>query len=249
MTLAATLAAAVVLPSAPLLIPGVSARPPAATDAVRAAIGHALAALPPHDLRILLAGAGVPGDAGVYTAGRADLGGLSRPELAASLGTPLPLAAALGAATGLDVRDGAVPVDLAVLALQAVRAGDCPTVAVAVPWSEGASLVALGARLREALPAGAVVIAAGDLSAGLGAQSPRPKAADGAAWNEAALLALGGGDAAAVAALGPVRAAAAAARGWPALAVLLGLLDSAPASLEVRCAAAPRGVGYVVAGT
>lgn len=244
------LAAAVVLPTAPLLVPGLSARPPAAADAVRAAIDEAVAALPSHDLRILLAGANGPGDAGVCTRDRADLGGLSRPELSVTLGTPGELAAALGDATGLAPLGGDVPVDLAVLALHAARAGDVPTVAIALPWSEGAALVALGARLGAALPARrTVVIAAGDLSAGLGPASPRPGAAGGPAWNEAALAALGGGDATALAGLGPAPAVAAAARGWPALTVLLGLLGTAGMSLTVHCADAPRGVGYVVAGT
>jgi len=246
-----TFAAAVVLPSAPLLLPGVSARLPVATAAVRAAIDEALAALPPHDLRILLAGAAEPDAAGVYVRDRVDLGGLSRPELSVALGTPGELAAALGDAAGLAPLGHDVPVDLAVLALHAARAGHVPSVAIAVPWSAGDALPALGARLGAVLPAGlrAVVVAAGDLSAGLGATSPRPAADGGQAWNDAVLGALGDGDAATLAGLGPERAAAAAARGWPALTVLLGLLAGAGARLSVRCADAPRGIGYVVAGT
>lgn len=245
-----TLAAAVVLPSAPLLAPGVSARPPVATDAVRAAIEGAVAALPPHDLRILLAGATEPGDAGVFLRQGADLGGLSRPELSVALETPGEFAAALGDAMGLATLGGDVPVDLAVLALHAARAGDVPTVAIGLPWSEGAALLDMGVRLGAALPAlRTVAIAAGDLSAGLGAASPRPGATGGEAWNDAALAALGDGDTAALGRLGPAAATAAAVRGWPALTVLLGLLAPAGMALRVHCADVPRGVGYVVAGT
>jgi hypothetical protein len=245
-----TLVAAVVLPSAPLLLPGASARPPAATDAIRAAIDQALAGLPPHDLRVLLAGAAAPDEAGVRTAGRADLGGLSRPDLSVTLQTAQGAADDAAAATGLTPRGGELPVDLAVLALQAARAGVAGTLAVALPWTDGATLTGIGERLIAALPAAAraVVVAAGDLSAGLGAKSPRPGAADGAAWNEAAVAALHAGDAHALAALGPGAAGDAVARGWPALTALLGALGSAGLRLTVRCTDAPRGVGYVVAG-
>ena len=245
-----TLAGAVVLPAAPVLVPGMSQALPPELHPVRDTVGALAARLPAHELLVLLAGA-PPGDGGgVWAAGAADLGGLSRADLGVGL-TPWPAAAELAGALGLAQRDDALPVDLAVLALQSQRHAPSPGVlCVAAPWDAGERLLGLGAALVEVTGGQPVaVVASGDLSAGLTEKAPRHLVDGAQDWDRAALAALRSGEGEALAGLGPDEAARVASRGWPALVVLLGALRAGGLALRDVEYAAPRGVGYVLAAT
>lgn len=249
------LVGAAVVPSAPILLPGVSQAPPAELEPVAGHVARILAALPAHEVLVLLAAAGDGAPAGIHVGAHADLGGLSRPDLRAPLRTPPHVVEAVAAACGLSAVAGPPPVDLATLLLQAerFRRGGSPAavVAVAVPWDFGEATAALGAKLLAALPADAgpvVAVAAGDLSAGLTEKAPRHLVPGAAEWDAAAVDALERGDVAALAELGPQEARRVASRSWPALTALLGGLDGL--GLRLDCVyAAPRGVGYVVGST
>lgn len=245
-----TLAGAVVLPAAPVLVPGMSEAMPQELHPVRDTVGALAARLPAHELLVLLAGAPLGDGGGVWAAGGADLGGLSRADLGVSL-APWSGAAELAGALGLAQRDDALPVDLAVLALQSQRHAASPAVVcVAAPQDAGARLLGLGAAMAEATGGQpVVVVAAGDLSAGLTEKAPRHLVEGAQEWDEAALAALRNGDGDALGALGPDEAARVTSRGWSGLVVLLGALRAGGLTLRDVEYAAPRGVGYVLAAT
>lgn len=242
------LAGAAVVPSAPVLVPGMTAGPlPSALAALADELATALAALAPSDPVLLLAGAPGSGDGAVYEVGEADLGGLARPDLHARVTVP-PLASRIADALALPLRGGPLPVDLAVLALHAAAAPARPVAPVAVPWLPGARLLELAERLAAVLHEGRVsVLASGDLSAGLTEKAPRHLVPGAQEWDRMAHDALRDGDVAALAALGPQEARRVASRSWPALVVLAGLLSADGVTPTIRQYAAPRGVGYLVA--
>lgn len=235
------------LPTAPITLDGVSATVPRDLAAVRGACARALAGLAPADMAVLIAGQAPT----LACAGRAavDLAGYGLPHLVATLQVDAAATAAAQAATAAArLDDGLLPPDLSVLALHAT-ALEVPVVALAVPAAASAAdLQAAGAALAHGLAGRrAVVLAAGDLSAGLRADSPRPSIPGAAAFDERVVAALDGGRPDAIARLGPAEAARVHARGWAALTVLAGVCAAARLATVVRCYAAPRGVGYVVA--
>lgn len=241
-----SISAAAVIPSAPVLLPGVSpSLPPEFAETVTqvtAAVAELMASLDESAVLVLLAGAPDVESAGVYLTPQADLGGLSRPDLSAPL-TIATQASEYAAELGLAVRDQDLPVDVAVLALQVAHAGwSGPVLPIAVPWDDDAALVQLGTALARHDVA---VLAAGDMAAGLSAKAPRHEVAGAAEWDAAATAAVGAGDVAGLAALGPEEARRVGSRGWSALVVLLGALEAGGLKLSVAYDA-PRGVGYVV---
>jgi len=244
-----SISAAAVIPSAPVLLPGASpSLPPEFAETVTqvtAAVGGLIASLDGSEALVLLAGAPDAESAGVYLTPQADLGGLSRPDLSTAL-TTATQASELAAELGLAVRTQDLPVDVAVLALQAAHAGwSGPVLPIAVPWDDGAALVQFGSMLARYDVA---VLAAGDLAAGLSTKAPRHEVTGAAEWDAAATAAVGAGDVAGLEALGPAEARRVGARAWPALVVLLGALKAGGLGLSVAYDA-PRGVGYVVGST
>lgn len=247
-------AGAAVVPAAPMLVPGMTQVLPSELAVVRDRVDRTLAALPPHDLLLILTGASRPQDEGVYAGGVADLGGLSRPDLHAPAGHCAVEAGRAAESTGLAERGGAWPVDAAVLALlawpHAVDGGARGAMAAALGFHDGERLGALMDGVAGALgDARVAVVASGDLSAGLTEKAPRHLVAGAAEWDDAARAAIAQGDVDALAGLGPDEAGRVASRGWPALVGLLHLLREAGLGLETVEYAAPRGVGYVVAAT
>jgi hypothetical protein len=248
------LVGAVVIPSAPILVPGMSEAPPAELDAVRDAVAEAVAALPPHHLLLLLSGAWADGQAGVYGGGVADLGGLGRPDLVAGIGGFPFEAERVAALAGLPQRQGPLPVDLAALALlawpAAERVGAARTLPVALAFADAVELAEAARGIDAALepiPFPVAAVVAGDLAAGHTARSPRHVVAGSQEWDAAAVRAVTMGVWKDLADLGPGEARRVGARGWPALVALGALLADAHAAMEIRYSGAPRGVGCLVA--
>ena len=140
-----------------------------------------------------------------------------------------------------------VPAAAAVLALQV--GGPWPVCWVQVPRGVTfAALAGLGEELVErSMAERYVVVAQGDLSAGLRADSPRPGIPGAAMWDEQAVGAIDASRLEALAKLGPEEAARVHALGWAPLATLAGICRAARLATVVRHYSAPRGVGYVVA--
>lgn len=234
------LVGAAIIPTAPLLVPGVSATLPDGVAEVRTAVDAALRDLPRAETVVLLAAASEPG---VYEKAEASLAGFGRPDLAASV----PVADAEGL-SGPHRRDGPLPPGLAVLAL--LFGERAPVVPIAVDAQASARMLAA----RGAAIAGGsnarriVVLAAGDLSAGLDERSPRYHIEGAVAWDERAVVAISDHDPDALAALGPDEARRVGALGWAPMVVVQAACVQAGLSLEVRRYSAPRGVGYLVAG-
>ncbi len=232
---------AAVVPSAPLLVRGVSATLPAPVSLVRDAVDAALAALPAADVTVLLA----VGSAGVHDTATASLAGIGRPDLLATVPVDAAAASAIAAATGWP-RVVAEPLPLGLTVLALLTGAPC-VVPVAVPADApfdvlaGAGAALAGAGVR------ATVVAAGDLSSGLTERSPRYRIDGAQAWDERAVAAVAAGDGDGLAQLGPVEARRVGALGWAPLAVLHGAATRAGLAMAVRTYAAPRGVGYLVA--
>lgn len=241
-----TRATALVLPSAPVLVPGVtdtvSAELAAAQRAVRRAARSA-----PRRAAVMIA----PGEPGVVLGARASLRAAGRDDLARELRPAQELARRLGARLGCTVRQPSeLALGPAVLAL--LGRFDQPIVTVQVPTTQTsrrlrrtAERIAVALREAEAL----IVTAAGDGAAALAPSAPltdRPEAHD---WQRRYLTAVQSGDAAALATLGPGAAARVGAQGWAPAVVLICLVEAGlvPA-LQLRYDGAPHGVGYVVAG-
>ena len=239
--------AAAILTTAPLLVPGASATLPEGVDTVCDALDAALDRLPDHDVAVLIA-AGAQG--GVYDSARASLAAVGLPQVAAKAEVDGGLAEALSGKLQYPVQRGeALPLDLASLTL--IVGNDRPVVPVEVPSSAAFDvLVAVGMGVAGALEDSeqrAVVVSAGDLSAGVDERSPL-YVIDGAADFDARVLDIvDSGRLDGLGRLGPEEARRVGARGWPALAVLHGALERAKIGLVRRHYSAPRGVGYLIA--
>lgn len=235
--------AAAVLPTAPLLVPGVSAVLPDGIAPVCDAIDAVVEALSA-DLVVALAA----GDGTVYGRAAASLEGIGRGDIVADARVDAEAAAAVSHATNLRLdTDSPLPLGLAVLAL---RVRDiAPVVAITVPATASfAALTRIGAAIANALPLLRVaVVAAGDLSAGLTQRSPLYVVSGAVAWDEQALAAVDGGRLYRLGRLGPEEAQRVGAQAWAPLAVLHGA--ACKLRVAVRHYSAPRGVGYLVASS
>ncbi|HVL99872.1 MAG TPA: hypothetical protein VM324_11330 [Egibacteraceae bacterium] len=244
---------AAIIPTAPLLVPGVSASLPPGVGRVCDAVDAAMEALPLSDTTVLLAAA-EPGPSlhgqGLYDGGTATLAGVGRPDITRAV--PVHRAAVEGVTRVSQYpmyREDALPLGLSVLAL--LHGGGRPLVPMAVPRNAGFdALAATGAGLAEALTeAGvrAVVLAAGDLSAGLEERSPLSLVEGARDWDAQAVETVASGRLDGLARLGPAEAKRVGALGWAPMAVLHGALARGKIGLVRRHYSAPRGVGYLVA--
>lgn len=239
---------ACVLPSAPLLVPGVSPDLPPGVEPVADAIDAAVDPLRDSDATVLLAPGRVTA---VYADAHADLVGIGRPDIAEHRAVHTAAIDAVAGALGVEpVHNTSLPLGLVVLAL--LLGAREPLVPVTV--ADDADFItasAVGASVADAARGeGApdtVVIAAGDLSAGHGPASPRPDVIGASEYDGRVLDAIDSGRLDRLADLGPAEARRVHAVGWPALAALHGVLASAKIGLVRRRYAAPCGVGYLVA--
>jgi aromatic ring-opening dioxygenase LigB subunit len=237
---------AAVLPTAPLLVPGVSATLPGGVPKVADAIDAAVEALPAADLVVLVAA----GEGGLHDTPNASLEGVGRPDIAADVEVDSQAVARLSATTQYPMfRDHGLPLALTVLAL---HVGDgAPVVPLTVPQTaEFQALVGLGASIARTFAdpqVRVVVVVAGDLSAGLAPKSPLHEVNGAIFWDEQAVAAVDSGRLDALAKLGPGKAQRVGALGWAPLVVLHGAVASAKLGMVVRHYSAPRGVGYLVA--
>ena len=243
---------AAAIPTAPLLLTGASPGLPAAIHddvaRLRALVHDAITALPAADVAVLVA----EGDAAVHRHAVASLSALGVPSPAREFPVDHELAAQLADDLGYPTSVAPLPIAHAVLALLAASAGRSDaTVSVSVPGDSAFEvLVAIGVAIDGAartVGRRAVVVCAGDLSAGLGAASPRPDLDGAIAWDEAAVDAFADGDLRALAALGPDAAAQVVATGWASLSVLAGACAAAQLRPGAASYLAPRGVGQLVA--
>lgn len=242
---------AAILPTAPLLIPGVSATMPDGVGRVCDAVDAALECLPAYDTAVLLAAAeeGSQGQ-GLYDAAEATLAGIGRPDITRSAPTDRQAVERITRVNQYPMyRGDSLPLGLSVLAL--LVGGTGPLVPIAVPQNAGFdALAAIGAGIAEALAGSdvrAVVVAAGDLSAGLGERSPL-YAIDGAReWDARVVDVVGTGRLDGLSRLGPAEARRVGALGWAPMVVLHGVAARAKIGLVRRHYSAPRGVGYLVA--
>lgn len=237
---------AAVLPTAPLLVPGASGTLPDGVAAVCESIEAALDRLPDHDVVVLIAGAA---RGGVFDTAAASLAGIGRADITQDGKVEPSVVERLSGLVQYPLlRGGELPLGLAVLALLVGNAR--PLVPLAVPL--GAAFVALqavGVGVAEACDAGlrAVVVAAGDLSAGLTERSPL-YLVDGARDFDAQLVdAVDSGRLDGLRRLGPAEAQRVGAVGWAPMAVLHGALARAKLGIVRRGYSAPRGVGYLIA--
>jgi len=242
------LAGVAVLPSAPVLVPGVSPAPPPQVRAVADEVDACVEGLADYDRVVLLAA----GEAlAVHACGRIDLAGLGRGDIRAerpvAARTVEALAERLGCAAEVPDR---LPLAHAVLGLLLGAAE--PVAAVSVPAeAEPAALqhsgIAVVRAVADAADEGrALLVVAGDLSAGIGPRAPWPDL-DGAAELDAQIVDLvDQGRLERLAGLGD-EAARVHATGWPALVAAQGALGEARLGLARRSYAAPAGVGYLVA--
>lgn len=237
---------AAVLPTAPLLVPGVSATLPPGVPRVLDAVDAAVDALPAADVLVLVAA----GEGCVHALGEANLQGIGRPDIAVVAEVDAEAAADLSDATGLVLDDdSSLPLDLAVLAL---HVGDAaPVVALTVPAGESFdALTVIGSSIAEALAdpdLRVCVVAAGDLSAGLTERSPLHLVSGAIFWDEQAVAAVDSGRLQGLARLGPEEAQRVGARAWAPLTVLHGVVSHVKLGMVVRHYSAARGVGYLVA--
>ncbi len=239
---------ACVLPSAPLLVSGVSPDLPPGVAPIADAIDAAVDPLRDSDATVLLA----PGrTTAVHADAHADLIGIGRPDIAEHRSVHAAAVDAVAATLGVDpVRHAPLPLGLTVLAL--LLGAREPLVPVTVADdADFTTASAVGATVADAARGdGApdmVVVAAGDLSAGHGPHSPRPDVIDAAAYDQRVVDLIDAGRLERLADLGPAEARRVHAVGWPALAALHGALATARIGLVRRRYAAPCGVGYLVA--
>lgn len=237
---------ALVIPAAPLLVPGISASLPPGVPRVCDAIDAVLEGMPPCDLVVLVAA----GAAGLHDTDVLNLAGIGRPDVVVDLEIDTAAASRLSGAIQYPMfRGGELPLNLAILALQV---GDAAAIVpLSVPeTADFDALVAVGATVARVFldpDLRVVVVAAGDLSAGLTEKSPLHLVSGAIFWDEHAVAVVDSGRLDGLSRLGPDEARRVGAQGWPALAVLHGAVASAKLGMIVRHYAAPRGVGYLVA--
>lgn len=246
---AAGLRRVVLAASAPLVLPAVShAQAEDHRDAVaelRRAQADAIAAL---DAAVptLIVTAGAP--SGVHDHARYDLRPLGVPDVTGAAPHAGELLADVTGAAQLPLLVGE-PLGVDAAVLTAALDGGHRVVAVEVPRAaSGDALVAMGASLARTLARQGrafQVLAAGDLSAGLGTDSPRYRISDAREVQARTVTAVRRGDAEGVADVGS-EAAAAAVRSWAAVCVAVGAAATVPgASAEVDVVEV-RGVGHLV---
>lgn len=237
---------AAVLPTAPLLLPGVSATLPDGIGKVCDAIDAVVEALPSADVAVLL----TAGEPAVHETGHASLQGIGRPDITVDAAVHAVAAQRLREATGYPAcTDDPLPLDLAVLTLHI--GGVAPIVPVTVP-ATGAfdELAAMGAGIAHTFAGDdvrAVVVVAGDLSAGLTEKSPLHLINGAIFFDEQAVAAVDSGRLEGLRRIGPDEAGRVGARAWAPLAALHGVTAGAKLGMVVRHYSAPRGVGYLVA--
>ena len=237
---------ATVLPTAPLLLPGVSATLPPGVSRVCDAIDAAVEHIPRSDVLVLVAA----GDSGLHDSGEATLQGIGRPDIARDAAVDSDAVARLSATTQYPMyRGGPLPLDLAMLAL--LVGGVAPIVPVTVPSSADFDvLVGVGSAIARTFAGPdvrACVVASGDLSAGLTEKSPLHLVSGAIFFDEQAVAAVDSSRLDGLGRIGPEEAQRVGARGWAPLAVLHGATAAAKIGMVVRHYSAPRGVGYLVA--
>lgn len=239
---------ACVLPSAPLLVPGISPDPPPGVAPVADAIDAAVEQLRDSHATVLLA----PGPTtAVHADARIDLASIGRGDVTDDRASHSSLVQVIAEALGVEpIRAEPLPLGLSVLAL---LLGSGPpvvpvTVADDVDFDAG---VAAGAAIAEvgggAVAPDLVVAAAGDLSAGHGPSSPRPDVEGASDYDQRVVDAVDSGRLHDLAGVGPDAARRVHAVGWPSLVALHGALSTAKIGLVRRRYGAPCGVGYLVA--
>lgn len=244
---------AAILPSAPVLVPGVSATLPAGAGVVCEAIDAIVDGLPPWDTAVLIAAASHSRHNGqeLHDVTQASLNGVGRPDITHSVRTDHDVTERVARLSQYAVRRAdRLPLGLATLAL---LLGDSRrTVAISVPsFAAFEALTAVGTGVAEAVREGeapgrrVVVVAAGDLSVGPNADAVVPEAQE---WDDRVVEIVDGGRLEGLAGLGPEEAARVGARGWAPMAVLHGVTARAKLGLARRHYSAPCGVGYLVAG-
>jgi hypothetical protein len=237
---------AAILPTTPLLIPGLSPAAPTVLARVARTVPAAIAALPAADVTILLTTARPGEPTGILTSGIADLTPIGHPARVLTAKQDLALATTLSHATGLPLDDHRLSLGPAVLVH--LLGADRPVVGVAVVPGEGQRLVALGEAIAGALEGlTAVLVAAGDLAAGLTDKAPLALVKGAREWDERVVDAVASGRLDGIPRMGPEEALRVGALGWAPLCVLHGALARQRLGLVVRAYAAPRGVGYLVA--
>jgi hypothetical protein len=237
---------AAVVPSTPLLLPDVSLTTPQGLEPVRRAAAAALAGLCGAEVVTLLA----EGTPGLHQAGTASLAGIGRGDLTGAVTADESLLTAVSNATRYPIlRDGPLTGGLSVLAM--LLGSATPVVPVTVAGTARFDeLVSVGAGIARALGRPglrAAVVAAGDLSGGLGKRSPLYEVEGAVAWDERAVAAVDGGRLDELGRLGPREARRVGALGWAPLSVLHGVLAQFRVGMVARHYSAPLGVGYLVA--
>lgn len=240
------IAGAAVLPTAPLLLPGVSATMPDGIPKVCDAIDAVVEALPTCDVIVLVAG----GEPAVYDSAVASLQGIGRPDITLEAAVHTAAAQQLSQATGYPLSsETPLPLDLAALALH--TGGVAPvvpmTVSAAGPFEE---LVEVGEAIATIFAGDGVratVVVPGDLSTGLTEKSPLHLVSGAIFFDEQAISAVDGGRLDGLSRIGPEEALRVGARAWAPLVVLHGVTAGAKVGMVVRHYSAPRGVGYLVA--
>lgn len=244
---------AAVVPTAPVLVPGVAGALPPELAALAAATGVALRGMPPADVAVLIAVAPPDGGHGCYDSAVASFAGVGLPELVLEAPVDRVAVEAVTRDAQYPLYQGeALPLGLAALVHQLAAAGRrCAVVPVAVPAEAGADvLVGVGAGIASALDgpgSRAVVVAAGDLAAGLSPSAPLALVDGAREWEDRVVDVVDKGRLDGLARLGPEEARRMGALGWAPLVVLHGACARAKIGLAVRRHGAPRGVGYLVA--
>jgi hypothetical protein len=237
---------AAIVPTAPLLVAGVSPTMPEGVQRVASAATAVLDRLDPVDATVLLAA----GDDAVHDASRASLAPIGRPDITREVTICRealePVAEALH-----HPSQPAAELPLA-LSVQAMLFNRTPPI-VPVSCDAGQAfeeLAARGAAIADALGGTQLrvgFVAAGDLSAGLQERSPLYRVDRAIFWDEQAAAAVDDGRLDGLRWLGPDEAHRVGALGWAPMAVLHGALATTKLGMVVRHYSAPRGVGYLVA--
>jgi hypothetical protein len=244
------LVGAAIIPAAPVLVPGVSARLPDGLSRAYDEVEAVLDALPDRDATVIVAATVATGARqGLYDSGEASLAGIGRSDIVARIDVDLDLVERVSRVSQYPMfRGEALPLGLSVLGL---LVGVGPVVPVTVR-SEARfdALAAAGAAIAQAAcQAGrrAAIVAAGDLSAGLDERSPLHRVPGAHGWDDRAVHVVDSGRLDGLRALGPDQARRVGAGGWAPMSVLHGACARAKLGVAVSHYSAPAGVGYLVA--